>query len=200
MREGLKNLYSVIKDCDEWLKFVFVTKFSKVSLFSGLNNLDDISLIYDYASICGYEETEIKDIFFDRLEGVDFDLLRRWYNGYNFLGTSVYNPFEVLLYLKYKNLRNYWFETATPSFLVKLIQQKQYFLPNLENIKTTENLLGSFDIIEFKLINQPEKVLEQIKQRRYFEKYQDEPAAIYLVGVEFNPEDKNIDSFEWEMM
>jgi len=147
IREGLK-------DCDQWLKFVFltgVTKFSKVSLFSGLNNLEDITLIYDYASICSYEESEIKQIFFDRLEGIDFDLLRRWYNGYNFLGTSVYNPFDVLLYLKHQNLRNYWFETATPSFLLKLIQQKQYFLPNLENIKTTENLLSSFDIERIEL-------------------------------------------------
>ncbi|MGK5093324.1 ATP-binding protein [Deltaproteobacteria bacterium TL4] len=149
IREGLKNLYSVIKDCDALLKFVFLTgvsKFSKVSLFSGLNNLEDITLISEYATICGYTETELRDTFEERLEGVDFEQLRVWYNGYNFLGKSVYNPFDILLYLKEKIFKNYWFETGAPSFLIKLIHERKYFVPELENIKTTESLLSSFDV------------------------------------------------------
>jgi hypothetical protein len=154
MRTGLKNLYSLIKDCDEWLKFVFLTgvsKFSKVSLFSDLNNLEDITLDPNYATICGYQETDIKQIFAERLAGVDFELLKRWYNGYQFLGESVYNPYDVLLYLRNKLFRNYWFETATPSFLLKLLFKKKYFLPNLENVKSTETLLSSFDIDRIEL-------------------------------------------------
>ena len=154
IREGLKNLYSVIKDCDQWLKFVFMTgvsKFAKVSLFSELNNLEDITLDPNYATVCGYRESDIKQVFIDRLEGVNFDLLRRWYNGYKFLGESVYNPYDILLYLRNKSFRNYWFETATPSFLIKLLEQKSYFLPNLENVKTTETLLSSFDIERIEL-------------------------------------------------
>jgi hypothetical protein len=149
IREGLKNLYSVIKDCDEWLKFVFLTgvsKFSKVSLFSGLNNLEDICLIPDYALICGYTESDLKAVFGDKLAGVDLELLKRWYDGYHFWGESIYNPYDILLYLKHKVLKNYWFETATPSFLLKLIQQKEYYLPQLEQLEVTEEILDSFDV------------------------------------------------------
>jgi len=149
IRKGLKNLYSVIKDCDQWLKFVLLTgvsKFSKVSLFSELNNLEDITLDPNYATLCGYTEPDIKRVFTKRLAGVDFELLRRWYNGYNFLGESVYNPYDILLYLRNKLLRNYWFETATPSFLIQLITKQGYFLPHLENVKSTESLLSHFEI------------------------------------------------------
>ena len=89
IREGLKNLYSVIKDSDAYVKFALLTgvsKFSKVSLFSGLNNLKDITLDKRYATLCGYTEKEIKHIFADYLNGVDFEQLGNWYDGYNFLG------------------------------------------------------------------------------------------------------------------
>jgi len=87
IREGLKSFYSVIKDSDAYIKFAFLTgvsKFSKVSLFSGLNNLKDITLEKRYATLCGYTEDEIKQVFADYLNGVDFTHLRKWYNGYNF--------------------------------------------------------------------------------------------------------------------
>lgn len=149
IREGLKNFYSAIKENDEYLKFVFLTgvsKFSKVSLFSGLNNLEDITLIPKYATICGYKESDIKQVFRDKLVDVDLEQLRLWYNGYNFLGESVYNPFDVLLYLKNKKFRNYWFETATPSFLIKLLQERNYYIPSIENIEATETMLGLFEV------------------------------------------------------
>ncbi len=149
IREGLKNFYSVIKDSDEFLRFVFITgvsKFSKVSLFSGLNNLDDITLDPDFATVCGYTHEELIHAFADRLEGVEMDQVRLWYDGYNFLGDRVYNPFDILLFLKHRDFRNYWFETGSPSFLIKLITQNHYPMPNLERVEAYESLLSSFDL------------------------------------------------------
>jgi len=149
IREGLKNFYSVIKDCDRYLKFVFITgisKFSKVSLFSVLNNLEDITLDQDCATICGYTHDELSLTFADRLQGVDIQKLRRWYDGYNFMGDHVYNPFDILLFLKHHQFRNYWFETGTPTFLMKLIQEKQYSALDIELIQTSENMMSSFDV------------------------------------------------------
>ncbi len=86
IREELKNYYSVIKDCDPYIKFVFITgvsKFSKVSLFSGLNNLKDISLDKRYSALCGYTQDELECVFADRLQDVDLDAVKTWYNGYN---------------------------------------------------------------------------------------------------------------------
>ena len=154
LRDELKNIYSVIKYSDAYLKFVLLTgvsKFSKVSLFSGLNNIEDISLNPDYATLCGYTEKEIKQVFTDYAENTDFDLLREWYNGYNFLGEKVYNPFDVLLYFKSKEFKNYWFETGSPSFLLKLIRERQYNLLDMESIFLSEADLGSFDIDDITL-------------------------------------------------
>jgi hypothetical protein len=155
IRDELKNFYSVIKDADASLKFVFITgvsKFSKVSLFSGLNNLQDITLHEQYATICGYTHEEMLSTFAERLDGVDVAEVRRWYNGYNFLGEPVYNPFDVLLFLDTKDFRNYWFETGSPSFLIKLIQQKRYPVPNLEQVRSTDELLSSFDVNRIELV------------------------------------------------
>ncbi|WP_061547264.1 ATP-binding protein [Cylindrospermopsis raciborskii] len=151
MREGLKNLYSVLKGQDANLQFVFmtgVTKFSKVSLFSGVNQLTDITIDTQYSSICGYTETDLGESFGDHLEGVDFDRVRHWYNGYNWTGSeTVYNPYDILLFIgKGQVFRNYWFETGSPSFLLKLFQKERYFLPNLEGIQVTEEILDSFDV------------------------------------------------------
>ncbi|MFV9691063.1 MAG: ATP-binding protein [Desulfobacteria bacterium] len=154
IREGLKNFYSVIKDSDAYIKFAFLTgvsKFSKVSLFSGLNNLKDITLEKRYATLCGYTEDEIKQVFADYLDGVDLAQFRTWYNGYNFLGENVYNPYNVLLYLDNRVFKNYWFETGSPSFLLKLIQTRQYLVPQLEHIEISETLLSSFDIDQIEI-------------------------------------------------
>ncbi|NOQ35540.1 MAG: AAA family ATPase [Methylococcaceae bacterium] len=154
MREALKNIYSVIKDSDKYIKFVLLTgvsKFSKAGLFSGLNNLEDITLNSDYATLCGYTEAEIKQTFTEHLHDVDFKKLRQWYNGYNFLGEKVYNPFDVLLFLKNKEFKNYWFETGSPSFLLKLVRERQYTTPNMESIFLTEADLGSFDVNDITL-------------------------------------------------
>ncbi|PKM35511.1 MAG: hypothetical protein CVV06_15920 [Gammaproteobacteria bacterium HGW-Gammaproteobacteria-10] len=154
IRDGLKNFYSVIKDSDAHVKFALLTgvsKFSKVSLFSGLNNLKDITLDPRYATLCGYTENEILDVFADYLSGVDIEQLRLWYNGYNFLGERVYNPYDVLLYLDQRTFKNYWFETGSPGFLIKLVQQKQYSIPQLEDVRASESLLSSFDVESIEL-------------------------------------------------
>jgi hypothetical protein len=150
IREELKNLYSVIKGQDAYLRFVFitgVTKFSKVSLFSGLNNLNDITLDKRYSSLCGYTQQDLETVFADQLKNADKDEIKRWYNGYQWLGESVYNPFDILLFIdKGLEFRNFWFETGTPGFLVKLLQQKQYFIPGFEHLIASENSLGQFDV------------------------------------------------------
>lgn len=161
MREGLKNFYSVIKTNDAHLRFVMLTgvsKFSKVSLFSGLNNLQDITLDSKYADICGYTQTELEREFAEYIHigNIDKAKLKLWYNGYNFAGNEqqkVYNPFDVLLFCANNyQYRNYWFETATPTFLVKLIQKNHYFTPNLEQIVVSEKILSSFDVDNISLI------------------------------------------------
>jgi CO dehydrogenase/acetyl-CoA synthase epsilon subunit len=154
IREGLKNIYSVIKDSDAYIKFALLTgvsKFSKVSLFSGLNNLKDISLDKRYATLCGYTLPEIQTVFADKIEGVDFEKLAQWYNGYNFLGEKIYNPFNVLLYLDSRVFKNYWFETGNTSFLLKVIREREFYLPDTENIVIGEADLSSFDINDFSL-------------------------------------------------
>ena len=88
----------------------------------------------------------MENVFAERLHGVDLESVRHWYNGYNWLGEEVYNPFDVLLYLKQGEFGNYWFETATPTFLIKLLQSNKYFVPALDNISASEKLLGSFEI------------------------------------------------------
>ena len=149
IREGLKNFYSVIKDSDADIQFVFLTgvsKFSKVSLFSGLNNLKDITLSPQYSAICGYTEPEMTAVFSAHLKDKPLADIRKWYNGYAWLGEKVYNPFSILNYLQDGTFRNYWFETGTPGFLIKLILAEKYFVPALQNTLATESLLGSFDI------------------------------------------------------
>ena len=154
-REILKSLYAIIKTQDANLKFVLLTgvsKFSKVSLFSGLNNLDDITLDTKYADICGYTQLELEREFADYLlDGkVDKVKLKRWYNGYSFAGSvdqKVYNPFDVLLFCsKNYEYKSYWFETATPTFLIKMLQKNGYFIPDLENVRIMEESLSSFDV------------------------------------------------------
>ena len=142
MLKQLRSFYSVIKATDELLRFVMLTgvsKFSKVSIFSGLNNLEDISLNSDYGSICGYTEEDLEDVFGEHLQGADHEQLRYWYNGYNFLGTKrVYNPYDILNFIKDSQrlgefyFANHWFETGTPTFVVDLLARNQMPAMQLE--------------------------------------------------------------------
>lgn len=162
MRDVLRGLYAYIKKNDSYLKFALLTgvsKFSKISLFSELNNLKDITLDPRYADICGYTQAELEHSFKEHLnhELVDWSLLKKWYNGYNFAGSDeqkVYNPFDILLFIDggYR-YQNYWFETATPTFLVRLFEKKNYFIPDLENILITDKQLSTFDVDNMPISN-----------------------------------------------
>jgi hypothetical protein len=154
-REVLRDLYATIKNSDEYVKFALLTgvsKFSKVSVFSGLNNLEDISLNPDYATLCGYTQHDLETTFAEHLQGVDMEKIREWYNGYNFLGDRVYNPFDILLFIKNgKVFENYWFATGTPTLLIKLIQQNNYYIPKLDNLRVSKSLIDSYDIESIEL-------------------------------------------------
>ena len=113
----------------------------------------------------------------------------------NWLCNDVYNPFDILLFIsKGHAYKNYWFETGTPKFLIDLIKQENYFLPNLSNLIVSEKLLNSFDI------ENKEDALQQIKDKAYAQKYLDYQKEIYLVGINFDEDEKNIVKFEWEKM
>ena len=153
MRDQLHGFYSIIKAADEHLRFVMLTgvsKFAKVSIFSGLNNLKDISLNPQYGSICGYTEEDLDEVFGEHLQGVDREQLQHWYNGYNFLGErSVYNPHDILQFIdrsqsfgKFK-FENYWFESATPTFVIDLLTRNQVLAQRLEPQSISKNKLDS---------------------------------------------------------
>ncbi|MEJ5173561.1 MAG: AAA family ATPase, partial [Hydrogenothermaceae bacterium] len=134
---------------DAYLKFVMLTgvsKFSKVSLFSGLNQLRDITLSQEYSTICGYTQSEFETVFADLLKGESLEEIKSWYNGYSWLGESVYNPFDILLYLQEKKFHPYWFETGTPTFLIKLLIKKRFYIPQMNELTASEDLIGSFDV------------------------------------------------------
>jgi Predicted AAA-ATPase/PD-(D/E)XK nuclease superfamily len=149
IREELRNIYSVIKDQDAHIRFAMltgVTKFSKVSLFSGLNNLEDITLDPRYSALCGYTDEDLDTVFAAELKGLDRARMRTWYNGYNWLGESVYNPFDLLLLFQQHKFKAWWFETGTPSFLLKLMAERGFFTPKLASLRTGEALISTFDI------------------------------------------------------
>ncbi|WP_151669497.1 ATP-binding protein [Nitrincola schmidtii] len=152
LREGLKNLYSVLKDADADLQFVMLTgvsKFSKVSLFSGLNNLNDITIDAPYSAICGYTDDDIDHTFAPELFDLDRQSIKEWYNGYRWGEenvASVYNPFDVLLLLEKREFGPYWFESATPTFLIEVLKDHGVFTPNLDQWETEYELLSQFDV------------------------------------------------------
>ncbi len=151
IRDALKAFYGVLKEQDANLQFVFmtgVTKFSKVNLFSGVNQLVDITIDEEFSSICGYTDMDLREHFSEYLAGSDPEEVKRWYNGYSWTGSeTVYNPYDILLFIKKRMVyQNYWFETGSPTFLIELFRKNQYFLPDLENIEVFQRTLSSFEI------------------------------------------------------
>ena len=151
-RNRLRGLYSVIKDCEAHIRFTLLTgvsKFSKVSLFSGLNNLIDITLDPDYSAVCGYTEADLDTVFAPELPGLDRDEIRHWYNGYCWRGDEkVYNPFDVLLLFRSREFKAHWFETGSPKFLIDLLMERRVSTLNLDRMTGTEALLSAFDVDE----------------------------------------------------
>ena len=149
-RDFLRGLYAVVKDCDAHVRFTFITgvsKFSKVSLFSGLNNLTDITLEPSYSALCGYTETDLDTVFAPELLGLDREQIRDWYNGYSWLGDEkVYNPFDILLLFRRRLFAAYWFETGTPTFLVETLFKRRVNSLALDNMLGSDELLSTFDV------------------------------------------------------
>ena len=151
-RDFLRSIYSVIKDCDAHVKFTLLTgvsKFSKVSIFSGLNNLVDLTLDPACSAICGYTDADLDAVFAPELSGLDRDEIRRWYNGYCWRGNEkVYNPFDVLLLFRSREFRAHWFETGSPKFLVDTLMRRRVPSLDLDGMVGNEALLSAFDVDE----------------------------------------------------
>ena len=149
-RDFLRGLYAVIKDSDAHIRFTFITgvsKFSKVSLFSGLNNLTDITLDPRYSAICGYTDADLDAVFAPELPGLDRDQIRDWYNGYRWLGDEkAYNPFDILLLFDKRKFGAYWFETGTPTFLVETLFERRVSSLALSEMEGSDELLSTFDV------------------------------------------------------
>ncbi len=168
MRIILRDFYAVIKDLDPYVRFVFLTgvsRFSKTSIFSGLNNLLDISLSTTYNTLLGYTYTEIITYFKEHIAHTTHILkypheqllqeIKIWYDGYLFTHdtttTHMYNPFSVLLFFENNLFSNYWFETGTPTFLINLLKTKEYPLQSFDMISATSGELGQFTVDDIEL-------------------------------------------------
>ena len=149
-RDFLRGLYGTAKASDEDIRFAFLTgvsKFSKVSLFSGLNNLDDITLDPRYSTLCGYTDEDIDTVFAPELEGLDRERIREWYNGYGWLGEEkVYNPFDMLLLFAKREFDAYWFQTGAPDFLLRTMVQRGLSSVALNGMMASGQLLDAFDV------------------------------------------------------
>ncbi len=159
-RELLKPFYSIMKNEDDHIQFLIITgisKFTKVSIFSALNNLNDISTDEQYASICGWKQEELQQHFGDRIKDIAkeqnltdiscLEQVKRLYNGFCFskrATTFVYNPFSMLLFLSKGVFDNYWFQTGTPTFLAKMLKNDYQY--NLEEMILPDSVLTSYDL------------------------------------------------------
>jgi len=158
-REHLKGFYSVLKEMDAFLELVFITgvsKFSKVGIFSGLNNLDDLTMHPHYATMLGYTQAELESNFAEEIEASAqalklskaalLEQLRWWYNGYRFhsAAETVYNPISVNMFFNRQEFKNFWFETGTPSFLISMLKEKGLY--NFSLTPLDEYTFDSFDL------------------------------------------------------
>ncbi len=152
-RDYLRGFYGMIKGCARYIRFVFITgisMYSKISLFSVLNNLYDLSLNPEYATICGYTEDDLETVFAPELADVtddDRENIRHWYNGYHWLGKEkVYNPFDILLYFRNRKFKPWWYETGTPSFLYERMASGAVNTLDLENLHMYDSDLSTFEV------------------------------------------------------
>jgi PAS domain-containing protein len=167
-REILREFYGVLKEgnVNEALKFVFLTgisKFARVSIFSELNNLNDLTMHPAYAALLGYTQEELETILGDFLKKLSenrkesyqavLDKIKVWYNGYRFTRADdvVYNPYSVLHVLQRETFENYWFETGTPAFLVNLVKERQYPVPLMETLELSQQDFAVYDLDHLKL-------------------------------------------------
>lgn len=161
----LRNFYGVIKACSEMLRFVFITgisRFSKLSIFSELNNLVDISMDKNFAAICGFTKEDLDKYFGEYKDAACEELgLSRaeldekigfWYDGYKFDGrTHIYNPFSMLNFFAAKEFKNFWFESGLPKLLVDFIYKNGVDVKSFDNAMISEEALNNFDVNKINL-------------------------------------------------
>ncbi len=167
MRDILRQFYTILKAQDGNLRFVLltgVTKFSRVSVFSGLNNLQDLTMTDKYATLCGYTQAELVNVFTPWIEQLalqhnrtvtdELAMIKHWYNGYQFSrrGERVYNPFSTLLLFEHQEYRPHWFATGTPKFLIDLIEQAKLAPEQIENLEVSDTDLESHDVMTMGLV------------------------------------------------
>ncbi len=152
-RDTLRDLYSILKDAEKHIRFVFVTgitMFSKTSFSSGLNNLDDISLYPPLATICGYTDHDIDTVFAPELPGLDRDEIRRWYNGYHWLGEEkLYNPHDILHLFRKREFQEHWFHSGEPGYLYRLLMARKVSPMELEHRVVDAALVSKFELDRF---------------------------------------------------
>lgn len=167
IREVLKKFYTVIKAMDRHLRFVFITgisKFSKVGVFSAMNNLDDLTMDLRFATALGITEDELQSNFHEHIgdfaaqTGISTEALlqqiREWYNGFCFVENcaTLYNPFSTLQLFYQQRFSNYWFDSGTPTFLVKLLQEQQYDIEQLDDLHLRELAFSTYELENLSII------------------------------------------------
>jgi hypothetical protein len=167
MRETLKGFYTLIKAMDQYIRFIFITgisKFSKVGVFSPMNHLDDLTMDPRFAAALGITEDELRRDFQEHLVlfaaqarlSVEelLQQIRDWYNGFCFVENcpSLYNPFSTLQLFNQQRFANYWFETGTPTFLIKLLKAQQYDIEQLQGLRLTELAFNTYELETLSII------------------------------------------------
>jgi len=164
-REDLKSFYSILKDADSYIKFLFITgvsKFAQVSIFSDLNNLVDITINKKYSTIVGWTKEEVEKYFPEYLKIVAEEYkdifpdimpeIQKWYNGYSWDGiTKVYNPFSLMSFFETRYFSNFWFTTGTPTMLMDIIKNRKLSAFNVENSVTSSDILNKYDFTKINL-------------------------------------------------
>ena len=149
-RDFLHSLYATTKDCDAHIHFTFLTgvsQFSKASIFSGLNNLTNITLDTRYSAICGYTDADLDTVFAPEFPGLDREEVRDWYNGYSWRGDEkVYNPFDILALFNSREFGACGFKTGTPTFLIEILLDRGVSSMALDNMLGTNALLSTIDL------------------------------------------------------
>jgi hypothetical protein len=158
-REILRNFFGVLKSSDAFLHFVFLTgvsKFARVSIFSDLNNLRDITFSPQFATLLGYTQQELESHFAKEIENLSVELgiekaqllakIKIWYNGYSWNAKDrMYNPYSILNLFTEQQFDNYWFASGTPTFLIQLIKKNAYEATVFENKKVSKLVFDSYD-------------------------------------------------------
>jgi hypothetical protein len=159
IKTDVHDFYQVMKSSDKYLQLVFLTgvsKFSGLSIFSALNNPQDITLRKEYATICGYTQEELESNFSEYIDSAAgywnmtretvLEKIRYWYNGYTWDGeTAIYNPFSTMNFFQIQRFANYWFNTGTPTFLINIIQRRNSADTVLKPIVVDESIFSEYD-------------------------------------------------------